>query len=57
MVDMRQVNKVWDACNWLGEWCTYAIVGNGKNSIVVTLHVGSMIPSDQDLIGRRYFKR
>ena len=55
MRDRRQVHKVWEACNRLGEWHTYAHVGTGKNRVLVTLHVGAMIPSDTNRIGEVYF--
>lgn len=57
MRDRRQINKVWEACNRLGEWHTFAYVGTGKNRILVTLHAGAMIDADQNRIGNVYFTR
>ena len=53
--DRRQINKIWEACNCLGEWYTYAIVGTGKNSFVATLSNGAMADYHQRLIGQQYF--
>lgn len=54
--DMRQVNKVWEACNPLGEWYTYAQIGTGKNAFVATLSNGAMANYYQHLIGEVYRK-
>ena len=53
--DRRKINKVWQACNYLGEWSTYAIVGSGKNSFVATLSNGAMAEYYQKLVGTEYF--
>lgn len=53
--DRRQINKVWQACNHLGEWFTYALIGTGKNSFIATLSNGAMADYYQRLIGQRYF--
>jgi len=55
--DMRQVNKVWDACNPKGEWHTYAWVGTGKNRVLVTLHAGAKTRADENRVGDMYFRR
>jgi len=54
--DRRQINKVWEACNYWGEWSTYAIVGSGKNSFTVTLSSGAMANYYQQYIGQRFSK-
>ena len=51
MEDRRQINKVWDACNPIGQWFTYALIGSGKNSYVYTLHEGRQTEEDVRLIG------
>ena len=53
--DKRRINKVWQACNPLGEWYTYAIVGSGKNSFIATLSNGAMADYYQSKVGTRYF--
>jgi len=52
--DMRRINKIWEACNELGEWHTFAIIGSGKNLYVATLHTGAMRPSDNNRLGSMY---
>ena len=52
--DMRRINKISDACNRLGEWFTYAKVGTGKNSTIITLRNGCKQTSDYNLIGIIY---
>ena len=47
----KQINKVWEFCNPMGQWFTFAKVGTGSNSIIVTLHAGKMIKSDKERIG------
>jgi len=54
MKDMRRINKVWQACNPLGEWFTYARVGSGKNAFITTLSVGAMADHYRYLLGKRY---
>jgi len=54
MKDMRRINEVWQACNHLGEWFTYARVGSSKNAFITTLAVGAMADRYQHLVGKRY---
>lgn len=54
--DNRRINQVWQSCNRLGEWYTFALVGSGKNSKVVTLSNGAMANYYQDSIGNLYRK-
>ena len=51
---MRRINKVWDFQNPEGIWYTFAIVGSGKNSVVVTLSGGAVIPNKERLLGTVY---
>jgi len=51
MTDKRQINKVWEACNPIGQWFTYALVGSGKNSFVLTLHEGRATEHDYNSVG------
>lgn len=56
MKDKRLINKVWEDCNRLGEWHTFAYVGTGKGRVLVTLHAGAMTPCDEHRMGDTYFK-
>ena len=53
-VSIPRINHVWDFVNPLNEWHTFAVVGTGKNQIVVTLHAGKMTVDDQNLVGELY---
>ena len=49
--DKRQINKVWEAQNPIGQWFTYALIGSGKSFFVKTLHEGRATTDDYDSIG------
>jgi len=51
MTDKRQINKVWDFQNPLGDWFTFALIGKGKNSFVLTLHAGRATEEDYNSVG------
>lgn len=57
MRDRRQINQVFEGTNPKGEVYTFAYVGTGRNRIIVTLHNGAMLRTDQDRIGTVYFQR
>ena len=41
--DKRQINKIWQATNPLGEVYEYAKIGSGKNSYIKTLrYIGKL---------------
>ena len=54
MKDSRRINRVWEFRNPLGQVFTFARVGTGSNSVIVTLHAGAMTKQDEERVGTCY---